>query len=170
VLVGVEYALPLAVWVARDPANKDPANPPPQGAAVPSVDGHQMSFMAQPNRFGIPNMFYLHLWAWRYNPDGLSLDWNRTVTCTKQSVSRPPVSPRACQAAARHSSQLIIAAPVNLAPFWSESTTLPKARLQSVHGSDEYRAVFATKRDAAVIPACIISSIVLWEAKCASYW
>jgi N-acetylated-alpha-linked acidic dipeptidase len=45
VLVGVEYALPFAVWVTRDPANSDPANPPPQGAAVPSVDGHRMSGM-----------------------------------------------------------------------------------------------------------------------------
>ncbi|HTY85293.1 MAG TPA: hypothetical protein VMB19_13810 [Silvibacterium sp.] len=91
-LVGVEYVLPLPAWIARDPSNNDPANPPPQGAAVPSVDGHLMNYMGQPNRFGVGNVFYLHIWAWRYNPDGLFSDWNRTVTCAKQSTTEPPVS------------------------------------------------------------------------------
>jgi len=92
VLVGVEYVLPLAIWIMRDPVNNDPANPPPQGAAVPSVDGHLMNYQAQPNRYGVGNSFYLHIWAWRYNPDGLFSDWNRTVTCAKQSTTQPPVS------------------------------------------------------------------------------
>lgn len=92
VLVGLEYVLPLAAWIARDPANNDPANPPPQGAAVPSVDGHLMNYQAQPNRYGVGNSFYLHIWAWRYNPDGLFSDWNRTVSCAKQSTTQPPVS------------------------------------------------------------------------------
>ncbi|MBW4052852.1 MAG: hypothetical protein HIU85_15590 [Proteobacteria bacterium] len=92
VLVGMEYVLPLPAWIARDPANNDPANPPPQGAAVPSVDGHLMNYQAQPNRYGVGNSFYLHIWAWRYNPDGLFSDWNRTVSCAKQSTTQPPVS------------------------------------------------------------------------------
>ena len=92
VLVGVEYVLPLAAWIMRDPANNDPANPPPQGAAVPSVDGHLMNYQAQPNRYGVGNSFYLHIWAWRHNPDGLFADWNREVTCAKQSPTQPPVS------------------------------------------------------------------------------
>ncbi|HEX5458527.1 MAG TPA: hypothetical protein VFX20_01005 [Steroidobacteraceae bacterium] len=92
VLVGVEYVLPLPLWIARDPGNNDPANPPARGAAVPSVDGHLMNYQAQPNRYGVGNSFYLHIWAWRYNPDGLFADWNRTVSCAKQSPSQPPVS------------------------------------------------------------------------------
>jgi hypothetical protein len=91
-LVGMEYVLPLAAWIARDPANNDPANPPPQGAAVPSVDGHLMNYQAQPNRYGVGNSFYLHIWAWRYNPDGLFSDWNRTVSCARQSITQPPAS------------------------------------------------------------------------------
>lgn len=92
VLVGVEYVLPLAKWIAEDPGNNDPANPPPQGAAVPSVDGHLMNYQAQPNRYGVGNSFYLHLWAWRRNPDGLLSDWNRMATCAMQSPTQPPVS------------------------------------------------------------------------------
>lgn len=92
VLVGMEYVLPLAAWIARDPAANDPANPPPQGAAVPSVGGHLMNLQTQPNRYGVGNSFYLHIWAWRYNPDGLFSDWNRTVSCAKQSTTQPPVS------------------------------------------------------------------------------
>lgn len=88
----VEYVLPLEAWIAKNPANNDPANPPPQGAAVPSVDGHLMNYQAQPNRYGVGNSFYLHIWAWRYNPDGLFSDWNRTVSCAKQSTTQPPVS------------------------------------------------------------------------------
>jgi hypothetical protein len=92
VLVGVEYVLPLALWIARDPADNDPANPPQQGAAVPSVDGHLMNYQAQPNRYGVGSSFYLHIWAWRHNPDGLFADWNRTVSCANQSTGQPPVS------------------------------------------------------------------------------
>ncbi|MGH7594390.1 MAG: hypothetical protein ACRELE_11150, partial [Gemmatimonadales bacterium] len=79
VLVGMEYVVPLEAWTAR--GNVDPANPPMQGAAVPSVDGHLMNYQVQPNRYGVGNSFYLHIWAWRYNPDGLFSDWNRTVSC-----------------------------------------------------------------------------------------
>jgi hypothetical protein len=92
VLVGVEYVLPLAAWIQRDPANNDPANPPPTGAVVPSVDGHLMNYQGQPNRYGVGNSFYLHIWAWRSNPDGLMSDWNRMASCAKQSPNQPPVS------------------------------------------------------------------------------
>ena len=81
-LVGVEYVLPLGLWTNGDPS-KDPINPPPQGAAMPNMDGQQMNYLPQPNRFGQGNSFYLHLWAWRYNPKGLFADWNPNVTCAK---------------------------------------------------------------------------------------
>jgi hypothetical protein len=81
-LVGVEYVLPLGLWTGNDP-NKDPNTPPPQGATMPYMNGQQMNYQAQPNRYGQGNSFYLHLWAWRYNPKGLLSDWNPNVTCTK---------------------------------------------------------------------------------------
>jgi hypothetical protein len=81
-LVGVEYVLPLGLWTNGD-ASKDPNTPPPQGAEMPYMDGQQMNYLPQPNRFGQGNSFYLHLWAWRYNPKGLFSDWNPNVTCAK---------------------------------------------------------------------------------------
>jgi hypothetical protein len=81
-LVGVEYVLPLPLWTNGD-ASKDPNTPPPQGAEMPYMDGQQMNYLPQPNRFGQGNSFYLHLWAWRYNPKGLFADWNPNVTCAK---------------------------------------------------------------------------------------
>jgi hypothetical protein len=81
-LVGVEYVLPLGLWTNGD-ASRDPNTPPPQGAAMPYMDGQQMNYLEQPNRYGQGNSFYLHLWAWRYNPKGLFSDWNPNVTCTK---------------------------------------------------------------------------------------
>jgi hypothetical protein len=81
-LVGVEYVLPLGLWTNNDPS-KDPNTPPPQGAEMPYMDGQQMNYMSQPNRYGQGNSFYLHLWAWRYNPKGLFSDWNPNVTCAK---------------------------------------------------------------------------------------
>jgi hypothetical protein len=81
-LVGMEYVLPLGLWTNGD-ASKDPNTPPPQGAEMPYMDGQQMNYMAQPNRYGQGNSFYLHLWAWRYNPKGLFSDWNPNVTCAK---------------------------------------------------------------------------------------
>jgi hypothetical protein len=81
-LVGVEYVLPLGLWTNGD-ASKDPNTPPPQGAEMPYMDGQQMNYLAQPNRFGQGNSFYLHLWAWRYNPKGLFSDWNPNVSCAR---------------------------------------------------------------------------------------
>lgn len=81
-LVGVEYVLPLGLWTNGD-SSKDPNTPPPTGAEMPYMDGQQMNYLAQPNRYGQGNSFYLHLWAWRYNPKGLFSDWNPNVTCTK---------------------------------------------------------------------------------------
>lgn len=97
VLVGVEYVLPLAAWTNDDKTNGVVVpNPPDVGldpngpnlpALTPSVSGHLMNYQGQPNRYGLPNSFYLHIWAWRYNPEGLFADWNINVTCANQ----PPV-------------------------------------------------------------------------------
>ncbi len=81
-LVGVEYVLPLGLWI-NGTSDRDPNNPPDAGAVMPYMDGQQMNYQPQPNRFGVANSFYLHLWAWRYNPKGLFSDWNPNVTCTK---------------------------------------------------------------------------------------
>ena len=64
----------------------------PPGAA-PQVQGHLMLYIdgpttlrpkATPNRYGLPALFELHVWAWEPNPQGSFVDWNDHVTCMNQ--------------------------------------------------------------------------------------
>jgi len=64
----------------------------PPGAA-PAVEGHLMLYIdgpstsrpnASPNRYGLPALFELHVWAWRDNPQGSFVDWNNHVSCAEQ--------------------------------------------------------------------------------------
>jgi hypothetical protein len=64
----------------------------PPGAA-PEVEGHLMLYIdgpsasrpkATPNRYGLPALFELHVWAWKDNPQGSFVDWNNHVTCDSQ--------------------------------------------------------------------------------------
>ena len=67
-LVGVEFIVDAATWMK----NHD---------APPSLEGQAFQLVNSPNRYGLPAFFELHVWAWRDNPDGAFVDWNRQVTC-----------------------------------------------------------------------------------------
>ena len=75
-LVGVEFIVKKSVW--------EITNPPP---AVPAVEGNLMNLFGEPNRFGLPSFYELHVWAWQDNPKGTFADWNTRVTCEAQAVS-----------------------------------------------------------------------------------
>jgi hypothetical protein len=77
-LVGVEFIVTANVWAAH--------NPPP---AVPALEGNLLNFIGEPNRFGLPAFYELHVWAWERNPSGTLADWNTHVTCDHQPVSAP---------------------------------------------------------------------------------
>ncbi|MGA7524460.1 MAG: hypothetical protein WBW84_18550 [Acidobacteriaceae bacterium] len=68
-LVGVEFI----ILASALPAN-----------SAPEVEGHLMSYIDSPNRFGLPPFFELHVWAWRANPQGPFVDWNNHVSCAQQ--------------------------------------------------------------------------------------
>lgn len=74
-LVGVEFLVIAADWAKNNT----------EGGA-PSVDGHLMHFVGEPNRYGLPAFYELHVWAWERNPDGFFADWNKLVTCNKQAA------------------------------------------------------------------------------------
>ncbi len=59
-LVGVEYI-----------TTKGPAN----------LNGHLFNFNTEPNRYGLPAFYELHVWAWRENPTGTFADMNPKVSC-----------------------------------------------------------------------------------------
>jgi hypothetical protein len=69
-LVGVEFITLAADWVAE----------------VPTLDGHLLHLVGEPNRYGIPSFYEIHVWAWRNNPDGTFADWNPRVSCAGQPL------------------------------------------------------------------------------------
>ncbi|MEO8310803.1 MAG: hypothetical protein ABI520_06490 [Caldimonas sp.] len=72
-LVGVEYLVLVSEWAAR--------NGP--GVAA-SVDGHLAHLIPEPNRYALPALYELHVWAWENNPNGTHADWNSRVSCDRQ--------------------------------------------------------------------------------------
>lgn len=65
-LVGVEYF------------SVDDGDP---STGSPVLAGHLLSYAGSPNRYGLPPFHELHVWAWKYNPDGTFADWNPRVKC-----------------------------------------------------------------------------------------
>ena len=72
-LVGVEFIRDYATWMA-DKSHSGP----------PMLEGQAFQFISSPNRYGLPALFELHVWAWRENPNGAFVDWNTRVTCEGQ--------------------------------------------------------------------------------------
>ena len=67
-LLGVEFIVDAATWMKTHDS-------------PPVLEGQAFQFVSSPNRYGLPAFFELHVWAWRDNPDGAFVDWNRQVTC-----------------------------------------------------------------------------------------
>jgi hypothetical protein len=76
-LVGVEFIQLADDWKKRHP----------QGG-VPTVEGHLMNLVGEPNRYGLPAFYELHVWAFERNPNGSFADWNTSVKCDRQPA--PP--------------------------------------------------------------------------------
>ncbi len=70
-LVGVEYIVDAAAWLAKH-------------SAPPMLEGQAFQLVGSPNRYGLPAFFELHVWAWRDNPNGAFVDWNNQVSCEGQ--------------------------------------------------------------------------------------
>jgi hypothetical protein len=67
-LVGAEYVVFKEGW---DAAHAEP----------PALFGQAFNVVAAPNRYGIPDFYELHAWAWKENPTGAHQDWNPKVLC-----------------------------------------------------------------------------------------
>ena len=67
-LVGVEYIAPVSAW---DASHEGP----------PVLMGQHFHLLGTPNRYRLPALYELHVWAWRTNPNGTFADWNPNVSC-----------------------------------------------------------------------------------------
>lgn len=67
-LVGVEYLVFAEDW------NKNHTAPP-------VLMGQLFNYLGAPNRYGLPALYELHVWAWKGNRAGMFADWNARVSC-----------------------------------------------------------------------------------------
>ena len=67
-LVAADYLVFSETWNASNPG-------PPQ------LVGQLFHLFESPNRFGLPEFYTLHVWAWRDNPQGMFANWNPNVSC-----------------------------------------------------------------------------------------
>jgi hypothetical protein len=72
-LVAAEFVVFKADWEAQ--GNK----------LTPGVLGQLLNFIPAPNRFGFPDFYELHVWAWKDNPFGMFVDWNPRVSCAEHA-------------------------------------------------------------------------------------
>jgi len=74
-LVAVEYLTLAPVWDAAHPGTP------------PVLMGQLFDFHGTPNRYALPAIYGLHVWAWKHNPRGTFAEWNPTVSCVNYSGS-----------------------------------------------------------------------------------
>jgi len=67
-LVGADYLVLASDWHAKNPA-------------PPELMGQLLHLFESPNRFGLPNFYTLHVWAWKENPTGTFANWHANVSC-----------------------------------------------------------------------------------------
>jgi hypothetical protein len=67
-LAAVEYVVIKSAW---DATHNDP----------PALFGHGFDVTPEPNRFGLPAFYSLHVWVWEHNPAGTFQMWNPRVVC-----------------------------------------------------------------------------------------
>ena len=48
---------------------------------TPELGGQLMHLFESPNRFGLPDFYTLHVWAWKDNPSGTFSNWHSNVSC-----------------------------------------------------------------------------------------
>jgi hypothetical protein len=68
-LVGVEFIAIADPWLTA------------HQQAAPVLEGQLLQYIGTPNRYALPGLFELHVWAWRDNPHGAYVDWNTHVSC-----------------------------------------------------------------------------------------
>ena len=69
-LVAVEYITIAELW---DGSHQD--------GSPAKVMGQEFDYMDAPNRYRLPAVYTLHVWAWKYNPMGVFSMWNPNVSC-----------------------------------------------------------------------------------------
>ena len=67
-MIGADFLVFKEAWHA---ANTD----------TPQLMGQLLHLFESPNRFGLPDFYTLHVWAWKQNPKGAFVNWHPRVSC-----------------------------------------------------------------------------------------
>jgi hypothetical protein len=67
-LIGADYLVLASDWHSKNPS-------------PPELMGQLLHLFESPNRFGLPNFYTLHVWAWKENPTGTFSNWHAKVSC-----------------------------------------------------------------------------------------
>jgi hypothetical protein len=67
-LIGADYLVLKEAWDATHDG-------PPQ------LMGQLFHLFEAPNRFGLPDFYTLHVWAWKESPTGTFVNWHANVSC-----------------------------------------------------------------------------------------
>ena len=70
-LVALEYVVFQSAWEDAQGV----------GAPPPMLFGRPLSLVEEPNRFGLPAFYQVHVWLWKHNPDGMFSNNNSRVSC-----------------------------------------------------------------------------------------
>jgi len=67
-LIGADFPVLASDWDSKN-------------AKPPELMGQLLHLFESPNRFGLPNFYTLHVWAWKENPTGTFSNWHAKVSC-----------------------------------------------------------------------------------------
>jgi hypothetical protein len=67
-LIGADYLVLSEAWHASN-------------VATPQLMGQLLHLIQGPNRYGLPDFYTLHVWAWKKNPFGAYVNWHPGVSC-----------------------------------------------------------------------------------------
>ena len=70
-LVALEYVVFRSDWEGQHGVDSAP----------PRLFGRPLSLVDEPNRYGLPAFYQVHVWLWKHNPDGLFSNDNPRVSC-----------------------------------------------------------------------------------------
>jgi hypothetical protein len=75
-LIGADYLVLAGPWNATH-------------GAPPQLMGQLFHLFESPNRFGLPEFYTLHVWAWKENPNGTFVNWHPQVSCDGFTGTNP---------------------------------------------------------------------------------
>ena len=78
-LIGADFLVIADAWNATH-------------SGPPEMMGQFFHLFTSPNRFGLPNFYTLHVWAWKDNPNGAFVNWHPDVSCASFAGAQGPAA------------------------------------------------------------------------------